>query len=153
MRYFNENTAWALKVAGKFMTDRAIKGFERVELEQAALVGLWEASLKFEKGHGRYFKQFAIYRIRGRMYDVLRYNDCRFVCFEDIIVKDCDQVQEHEDLEVLLSVLPVKLRRLAVRHYILGETQKEISQSIGLSAHRVCQLFREIRDVYKSKQL
>ncbi|WP_108650081.1 sigma-70 family RNA polymerase sigma factor [Dongshaea marina] len=49
----------------------------REDMEQAGLMGLWEAANRFELGRGGQFESFASQRIRGAIIDELRRNDWR----------------------------------------------------------------------------
>ncbi len=64
---------FAKKQAAEFYHKRRGQGFELDDFEGAALLGLCDAARRFDASKGNYFKTFAYFRIKGAMYDLLRY--------------------------------------------------------------------------------
>lgn len=68
-----EHCDYAKKLAWQFYRERQSKGFEFEDVEGAALLGLCDAARRFDLNKGKHFYTFAYFRIRGAMYDLLRY--------------------------------------------------------------------------------
>jgi RNA polymerase sigma factor (sigma-70 family) len=70
---FDKHMGWAIRMA-QFKADTQGLQSYRDDLKQAALLGLWQACLKYEERPGG-FTVFAFMRVQGAMADMLRGED------------------------------------------------------------------------------
>ena len=67
-----EQIEFTLKIARDFYRKRLLSGIEQGDFESAALLGLCDASRRFDDTKGMNFRTFAYFRIKGAMLDLLR---------------------------------------------------------------------------------
>ncbi len=68
------NIEYARRLARTFYNKRQAIGVEREDLEGAAFIGLCDAAGRFDESKGMNFQTYSYLRIRGAMYDLLRYS-------------------------------------------------------------------------------
>ena len=73
LELFDKHKGWAIRMA-KFKAETQNLKVYRDDLQQAALLGLWQAALKYED-RPRGFKVYAFMRVKGAMADMLRGED------------------------------------------------------------------------------
>jgi len=142
------------------------------EIDQAALLGLWDACKKFDPAQDIKFDSYAAHRIRGEIGDWHRNKfgrlgmPCRQLRFDqahlslstpihisghrhaelsDLVPAPTrgDTLETRESVNKLLSTLNENARK-SMEHYYLDElTMNETAQCIGLSESRVSQILAQ----------
>lgn len=141
------------------------------ELQSAAYMGLVDAAEKFQKEQGVAFGLYARIRIQGDICDYLRELswgrrkkptlpislDACVDNNESTKFSNSIECNGHLDLKTLeffeevTKILPAIGSKVLLLYYVYDFTQKEISNTIGVSESRVSQLLSSCRDFIEKK--
>ncbi len=123
-------------------------------IDQAALVGLWDAAQKYDLSLGQSFRGYAYARICGQVSDFLR--EQGWICPrsgrrpEEIDHSfrnkhDCaiETFEQNEFCRALIeSIQNTRIRTCLNLYYIEGMKMHTIASAMGLSESRICQLVK-----------
>lgn len=172
-KLFEQWKAFALKIAGNYASRRGLtlRRLLPYQIQQAALIGLWDAIQKFKTDKACSFKSYAIIRIIGSIEDEMRSTKSwrrRFKDVPDMISvgmkrsgpttssiqeivfgapEKKEQFQPIEDrdcFDAAMKCLDLKERKFIALYVEDGLTYRQIGKRIGLSESRVCQISKAV---------
>lgn len=150
---FAANEAWAAGLSKQFVRKRRIPIFLKPDLENAALVAMWQAAKRFS-GDASDFRAFAYKAVNGALCDELSgaTNDGEELANVELTgMAVIDRRAEHETpIDALDEVSRLLERTNGVERDVLegvlkSESYSDIGKKIGMSGQRIGQIFAGIR--------
>jgi RNA polymerase sigma factor (sigma-70 family) len=168
---FESHREWAEGIASAYVRRRCLcSRFSREQVQQAALIGLWNAAKRFDPTRGSTFQAFAYMKIVGAIGDEYRHaenfwNNARSFpnCPAQLILGDGDG---REDIRFaaptewagddrtfeLINLLRNPMHQTIVYlRYVEGLTQREAGLAIGKTEVRACQLENEALVILRNR--
>ncbi len=151
----------ALGLAGKSCERRGVRGSLADDMQQAALLGLWQAALRFRPEEGFKFTTFAWYYVMGEIGKCwhnnhgtghANMNNYTVKVTPVLFPKDAYPTPDHtlsgveilDEANAIIDSLPSPRWRLLVRMYYMdGLNLKQIAAAVGLTRERVGQVVKE----------
>lgn len=158
---FDQHTDWAKTQAIRYS---ASAGVPFDSIENAALLGLWQAAQRWAPNSKAVFKTFARYRIRGEILDQARSMDCvprranavklgheipKIVPIGEHMGSTCcaqsipDTCETDETVELILAMLKGRSRTVVVLYFFKNMTILAIAKRLGISENRVQSIKRQ----------
>ena len=150
---FDAHTDLAYRIAGQWLR-RTGQWRNREEFRQAALIGLWQASMRYRPGHAAAFSTFAYLCIRSALVGWIRKEDgvegqsgqrlfergmVRLIPAIDTVASP-DTIDAPALVATLLATLPERSRAAVRGYYLEGARMRDIGQGLGRSESAVSRL-------------
>ena len=135
------NIKLVIKIASRF----SVSAFDREDLIQAGLYGLYKAARRYDVSKGNKFSTYAVYYIIGAMKDELK--KFRLIKNKDevILKEDLNDVKSNylnlEKFDFTDSEKEILMLRLSY-----GYTQKEIADELKISQSTVSRMFKSLKN-------
>ena len=135
------NIKLVIKIASRF----SVSAFDREDLIQAGLYGLYKAARRYDVSKGNKFSTYAVYYIIGAMKDELKKFSLLKNKEELILKEDLNEIKSNylnldrfDFTEIEKQILMLRLS--------YGYTQKEIALQLKLSQSTVSRMFKTLKN-------
>lgn len=132
---------------------RPPQGFDYDDLVQIGYIGLWKASRRFVEEKGTKFSTYAYATIKNEITHFIRTNakhDHEYLPDHfDETVSGTDADMDRQIINTTIIRQLMREERWIVWLLLLGYTQREIADVLGLTQPNICQRIRRLRVKYK----
>ena len=135
------NIKLVIKIANRF----SVSAFDREDLIQAGLYGLYKAARRYDVSKGNKFSTYAVYYIIGAMKDELKKFSLLKNKEEVILKEDLNDVKSNYLNLERFDFTDIEKEILMLR-LSYGYTQIEIAKELNISQSTVCRIFKNLKN-------